>query len=201
MDNVKLHKYEGILEFYFETGFEHMAVIFHDNRGNHEAPHWDTKNHPNEMKTYRSLEWAIFFGDKAGYHNIRIFDKENNVVYEGPITKDKKKMKEDRYRVSFIPKEIDKRSWFRYCREEYRAELFTNLLTIGLEKEFGNEFKVGEIAHDDLTNKDVFILHITQDSNKNLGYWIKEDGKMVGRLPHELSKIDWSERFKKEFNK
>lgn len=197
----KLHKYEGILELYYETGMECMGTIFHDNRGNHEGPHWDKKNKPNETMIYRSLEWSIWFGGRLCVYNIRIFDKENNLVYEGPLTKDKRKIVADKYRRSFLPKELDKRLWIKYCQEEYRAELYTNELTHGLKKEYNIEFDIGEMVYDDLTGKDAVICNVTLGTNpktKTVGYWVNGDYLDGGRHPWEISKINWSDRLKKD---
>jgi hypothetical protein len=195
---LKLHKYVGLLEFYFETGMEQMGVIFHDDRGNHEGPKWDN---PNETMIYRSLSWAIWLGDRAGLYKIRIFDKENNVVYEGPLTQDKRKIKESKYSISFLPKEIDKRTWIKYCQEEYRAELYTNMLTDALQQEYKLDFKIGEQVHDDLTSKDVVVLNVTLGNNKTVGYWVNSDYLEGGRHPWELSKIDWRKRWEEEKKK
>lgn len=191
----RLHKYEGILELYYETGMECQATIFHDNRGNHVGPRWDN---PNETMTYRSLEWSLWFGNKLCRYYIKIFDKENNIVYEGPLTKDKRKIVAAKYNWSFLPTEIDKRLWIKYCQEEYRAELHTNELTMALEKEYNVEHKIGEIVYDDLTNKDVVLFNVTLGDNKTVGYWVNDDYLEGGRHPWELTKIDWMDRYKKE---
>ena len=197
----KLHKYEGILELYYETGMECQGTIFHDNRGNSIEPHWDTKNHPNETRTYRSLEWSIWFGSKVCLYYIKIFDKDNNMVYEGPLTKDKKKIIAVNYNYSFIPQEINTKDWIKYCREEYRAELHTNELTAALEQEYKIEHKIGHIVYDDLTGKDVVLLNVTFGDNKTVGYWVKNDYLEGGRHPWELIKIDWMARWKSERDK
>jgi hypothetical protein len=197
----KLHKYEGILELYFETGMECMGTIFHDNRGNHDGPHWDTKNHPNETMTYRSLAWSIWFGNKMGLYNIRIFNKRNKVVYEGPLTKDKKKMAAEKYRFGYLPKELTVKQWIRFCQKEYRAELWTNELTTALKEQHKLEFDVGEIVYDDLTGKDVVLMNVTFGENNTIGYWVNSDYLEGGRHPWELTKINWQERWKKEQEK
>lgn len=197
----KLHKYEGILKLYFETGMECMGVIFHDNRGNHEGPHWDAKNHPNETMTYRSLEWSIWFGDRLCLYNIRIFDKDNNVVYEGPLTNDKRKITNAKYRYGFLPKELDMRLWIKYCQEKYKAELYTNQLTSAIKKEFNIEHEIGTFVYDDLTGKDAVVMNVTLGKNGTVCYWVNGDYLEGGRHPWELSKIDWMKRWEEEKKK
>jgi hypothetical protein len=196
---LKLRQYTGILEFYYETGMEGcMACIFHDDRGNHEAPKWDK---PEETMTYRSLSWSIWFGDRLNRYNIRIFDKANAVVYEGPLTKDKRKIVASKYAFSFLPKEIDKKDWLKYCQEEYRAELWTNALTDALKKKYSLEYDIGDVVFDDLTGKDAVIINIslgTDEKTLTAGYWVNGDYLEGGRHPWEISKIDWMKRMKDE---
>jgi hypothetical protein len=192
---LKLHKYVGLLEFYFETGMEQMGIIFHDDRGNHEAPKWDK---PEETMIYRSLSWSIWFGNKLGKYNIIIFDKENNIVYQGPLTKDKRKIVANKYKYSFLPKEIDKKDWLHYVQNEYRAELYTNELTDAIKKEYRLDFDIAEMVHDDLTGKDAVICNVTLGKDKTVGYWVNGDYLDGGRHPWEITKIDWMKRMKEE---
>lgn len=191
----RLHKYEGILELYYETGMECMGTIFHDNRGNHVGPKWDK---PEETMTYRSLAWSIWFGGRLCLYTIKIFDKENNVVYEGPLTKDKRKIVASNYGFSFLPKEITKKDWIKYCQEEYRAELYTNELTSAIKTEYNVTFDIGEVVYDDLTNEDTVLINITLGSDpktKTVGYWVNGTYLEGGRHPWEISKIDWMQRY------
>ena len=198
----QLHKYEGILELYYETGMEGChAVIFHDDRGNHEGPHWDTKNKPNEKFMYRSLAWSIWFGQRLCLYNIRIFNKRNKVVYEGPLTKDKRAIAKFKYRLSFIPKEISLKRWLTILKKEYRAELYTNDIPSAIKEDYKLTFDIGEMVYDDLTGKDAVVMNITlgkDPKTKTVGYWVNGDYLQGGRHPWEISKIDWMARFKKE---
>lgn len=194
----KLHKLEGILELYFETGMEAMGTIFHSNRGNKEGPHWDVKNHPNETMTYRSLEWSVWFNNKIAQYHINIYNKKHKLVYSGPLTKDKKKIAESGYRFTFLPKEMPIKKWISYCQAEFRAELFTNDIPKIMYSKSEDAFTVGDLVYDDLTGEDSVVLNISIDKNGNFGYWIKSDYLQGGRHPWEISKIDWKARWKKE---
>ena len=195
MNTDKLHKYEGILELYFETGMECMGTIFHDNRGLHEGV--DYADH-SKKRMYHSLAWSIWFGNKICVYQIKIFDHDGNVVYEGPLTKDKYKMAAEKYRYAYLPKEIDTATWLEYCTKEYKAELSTNELPSALKEEYKMTFDVGEIVLDDLTGKDVVVTHATVDTQANVGYWVNDKYLDGGRLPSEISKIDWRDRLRKE---
>ncbi len=58
-----------------------------------------------------------------------IFDKDNNLVYKGPLTLDKQQLKKINYRFTFIPKEILFDEWIKICQLEYRGELETSDIT------------------------------------------------------------------------
>jgi hypothetical protein len=139
--------------------------------------------------------------DKKSYFAANIFDKEGNLVYEGKLTMDRKKVAEAEYRASFVPKEIDIVTWFKYIREEYRAEVYTNLVLDPIRKEYNIKHQAGDLVHDDLTNKDAIITTISIDKNKNVGYWVDNDYIEGGRHPWEISKIDLVQRWKDEIAK
>ncbi len=200
----RLHKYEGILELYFETGMECMGTIFHDDRGNHEGLHWDQTNKPGEKMIYRSLEWSIWFGNRLCLYNVRIFNKKGKVVYEGPLTKDRRKMTKEKYRFSFLPKELSMKRWVMYCQKEYRAEVWTNEIASAIKTDYNLTFDIGEMVHDDLTNTDAVVMNVTLGTDprtKTVGYWVNGDYLEGGRHPWEISKINWSERWKEEQKK
>ena len=185
----KLHKYVGTLEAYYETGMEgsHLIIV-HDDRGIN-------------AQGFKSLDWAVSLADKFGYFAANIFDKDGNMVYTGTLTQDKRMVSQHDYRASFIPEEIDVKTWFLYLREEYRIELFTNIVVDPICKEYNMEFRVGEIVFDDLVSKDVVILNVTFGPNKTVGYWVNDKYLEGGRHPWELTKIDWADRWKKEVEK
>jgi hypothetical protein len=193
-----LHKYEGRLEAYYETGMEGMHLIMlHDNRGLKPGPDWQD---PSKTIMYHSLEWGVAF-DKRGYFAANIYDKDDKLVYEGRLTFDRHKIAEAGYRASFIPKEIDTVTWFKYVREEYRAEVYTNYVLDVIRKELNIEFQAGDLVRDDLTGKDAIITTISIDKNKNIGYWVNNDYLEGGRHPWEITKIDLVQRWKDEIAK
>lgn len=195
------HKYTGILQTYYETGMEGTTgMIFHDDRGNSQGPHWDTKSHPNETMIYRSLGWTIWFGNRTEKYYIKIFNKKNKIVYEGPLTQDRKKMILSKYKVSFLPKELSEKRWIGYCVKEYRAELYTNVIPSVIKEKYKIEFDIGHVVHDDLDARDAIILNITFDDKGNVGYWVDSDYLDGGRHPWELSKIDFFTRKKEVKN-
>jgi len=196
-----LHKYVGVLEAYYETGMEgcHMMML-HDDRGLRSGPKWDD---PTVTMNYHSLEWGVVF-DKKSYFAANIFDKEGNLVYEGKLTMDRKKVAEANYAASFIPKEIDTKTWFKYFREDYRAEIFTNLVLDPIRKEYGiMDFQAGDQVHDDLTGKDAIITTISLSNGpvKTVGFWLDNDYLEGGRLAWEITKIDHVARWKDEIAK
>lgn len=109
-----MYIYKGILEFYFETGYEQLAVIFSDDSGI-----------CGEKGQYRSLDAAIFLGKKDTYH-IKVFNTDDSMAYEGTLTYDPEKVIASNYKVSFFPKELDVKTWVSFCQRELRAELTTN---------------------------------------------------------------------------
>jgi hypothetical protein len=195
-----LHKYVGVLEAYYETGMEGMHLIMlHDDRGLRPGPKYDD---PTVTMNYHSLEWGLVF-DKKNYFAANIFDKEGNLVYEGKLTMDRKKVVDAGYRASFIPKEIDIGTWFKYIREEYRAEVYTNLVLDPIRKEYNIEHQAGDLVHDDLTGTDVILTTITlgTDPVKTVGYWVANDYLEGGRHPWEITKIDMVARWRAEIAK
>ena len=195
----KHHTYVGSLETYFETGMECMGTIFHDDRGLYEGDHWDAQNHPGEKFMYHSLSWSIWFGARGCIYTARIFNKKGKVVYEGPLTKDKIKMGREKYRFSYLPKELSTRRWLTFCQKNYRMELYTNELATAIVDEYKIEYKPGDVVYDDLTGKDVVVMNVTIGKNKTIGYWVNSDHLEGGRHPQELTKIDWAARWKKQF--
>lgn len=192
-----LHKYEGRLEAYYETGMEGCHLIMlHDNRGLKPGPDWQD---PSKTIMYHSLEWGVAF-DKRGYFAANIYGKDDKLVYEGRLTMDRHKVAAANYTASFIPVEIDTETWFKYIREEYRAEVYTNYVLDVIRKELNIEFQAGDLVHDDLTGKDAIIttISIGDGPGKSIGYWVNNDYLEGGRHPWELTKIDLVQRWKDE---
>jgi hypothetical protein len=195
-----LHKYVGELEAYYETGMEGCHLIMlHDDRGLRPGPKWDD---PTVTMNYHSLEWGVVF-DKRAYFAANIYDKDGNLVYEGKLTMDRKAISAANNIASFIPKEINTKEWFKYVREGYRAEVFTNLVLDPIRTEYKVEFQAGDLVFDDLTGKDAIITTITLGDapGKPIGYWVDNDYLEGGRHPWEITKIDMMARWKAEFEK
>lgn len=162
MKSEHLHKYKGNIEFYFETGMEQQAAIFHDDRGRHEGPKWDK---PEEKMMYKSLAWSLWFGQRFAIYNITIFNKDGSVAYQGPLVQDKAKVKRNKYMVSFIPVTLDKRTWFRYLLEERRAELETNDLPTAIMEEYKIKYGVGHTLKEVSTGKRALVIGHALDVN------------------------------------
>jgi len=195
-----LHSYKGNLEFYFETGMEQMGTIFHDDRGLHEGPHYSK---PGERFMYKSLEWSIWFGQRMCIYDIKIFNPDGTVAYEGPLVKDKKKMHKDKYSTSFLPAEMDKRTWMKYCGKEYRAELRTNDLASALEKQYEIKYGVGTAVVDDVSKRDAIVIgHILYPDLLESRHphpfrylvALLDEKKLLGKTYHERSSLELSER-------
>lgn len=185
--------YSGVLELYFETGMECMGTIFHDNRGLHEGVDYAD---PTKKRMYHNLEHTIWFGNKMGIYTIRVFDKQDKIVYEGPLKKDKYAIARHKYAYSFLPQEVPARDWVEWCRQEYRAELYTNELTSAFRKG-KTEYDIGEIVEDSVTGKDVVIHNMTLKSD-SVAYWVSDDVRDGYRLDSEIKKIDWQARWNRD---
>lgn len=173
-----LHRYVGNLELYFETGMEQMAAIFHDDRGLHEGPKWDK---PEEKMMYKSLSWAIFFGDRFCMYDIKIFNKDGTIAYEGPLVKDKGRIRRANYNISFIPTTITRRKWVDLCQRELRAELTTNQLTDAIKQEYKIQFDTGTTVKDSVSNRDALIVGHALKEDKTFKYLVAHIEN--GRLP------------------
>lgn len=191
----RLHKYVGNLETYYETGMEGTTgLIFHDDRGLHPGPKWDN---PAETFQYHSLEWSIWF-EKSHIYMARIFDKENNVIYDGPLTYDRKKTLSCEYQVPFVPKEIETKEWLGYFVSEYRAELYTNEIAMALREQYKLPFDINERVLDKTTNQKAYVMNINLYSDlddvkdKKITYWVSPDEHLNGeRTADDLQKWDW----------
>lgn len=118
-----MNKYVGIIEAYFETGMEYPNAQFHSNTGNHEGPKLDN---PEETMIYRSLEHTIDFSKKYKYV-VKIYNKEGTEVeYEGPLTYNRDKIIKAEYRISFVPEEVDLKTWITWLIDERKCELETD---------------------------------------------------------------------------
>ena len=120
------HAYKGTLDFYFETGMEGLSSNLHDDRGWRESPSWnnETQKKDGPVTKSKSLEWLVFM---EGGEYLIVFDKDDNIIWEGILFKDIDAMKEKKYRHHFLPKDISYEDWFKWCDEEYRAEILTNV--------------------------------------------------------------------------
>jgi len=132
------YTYSGTLEFYFETGMEGLASTLHDDRGWHEEHDFnnETKKWDGPLTKFKSLEWSVFL--KGGEY-LKVFDKENNIIWEGLLLKDVLKMKEKGYSFHFLPKDISFEDWSVWCRDEYRAEVSTNNPVLAEDKNYSEE--------------------------------------------------------------
>ncbi len=169
MKSEHLHKYSGVIEFYYETGMEQQAAIFHDDRGLYEGPKWDK---PEETMMHKSLAWSLWFGQRFAIYNITIFNKDNTVAYQGPLVQDKAKVKRNKYMVSFIPVTLDKRTWFKYLLEERRAELETNDLPTAIMEEHNIKWGVGHTLKEVATGKRALIIGHKLNPDKTFRYLV-----------------------------
>ena len=142
---VKFYKYSGTLETYFETGFEQLAIIVHDDRGltrghsfNNKTKEWD-----GPMQDFKSLEWAIFLDSHHVYH-LKVFDKDL-VTWEGIITQDREKLIDHKFNYSFLPMEIEVATWLDWCKREVHVELSTNKKVLAEDKNYKREKKTKTI--------------------------------------------------------
>lgn len=134
------YKYTGNLEFYYETGFEHNAIILHDNRGLKKSPGFNnvTKKWDGPIETFKSIEWAVFL---RGGEFITVWNPENKIVYKGFISKDRLKLAEHNYVYGFLPEEIDANDWLLWCQNQYKAEIETNEPVYAEDEEMKKRFE------------------------------------------------------------
>lgn len=137
-----MNKYVGIIELYYETGMEgHHAALFHSDTGNREGPKWDN---PEETMIYRSLDHSIWLGKKNKY-NVKIYNKEGTEVeYEGPLTYSRERVKEKNYILTFVPKEVDFKTFVKWLTDERKCELETDACLVHEEdwhKEYYSELR------------------------------------------------------------
>lgn len=130
------YTYKGNLEFYFETGFECSAVILHDDRGLHKSPSFNnaTQNFDGPEMEFKSISWATFI---HGGEFLRVF-KDGQVLWEGTLTKDRLKMVNTNFVLSFIPKEVPFDTWVSWFEGELRAEIMTDTPVLADDKENKN---------------------------------------------------------------
>jgi hypothetical protein len=124
---MKIYRYEGKLELFYEQGMECLMPALHDNRGIRKSPSFnnETKKCDGPEQEFHSIEWLLDF--KGGEY-IEVFDTNDIVLYSGSLTKDKKEIIKHSYNYSFIPKEIDFLTWHSWCSQNFKAVIFTNKL-------------------------------------------------------------------------
>jgi hypothetical protein len=119
----KTYIYEGILEAYYETGFEgcHLAILL-DKRGETPNPDFDpeSKKWPTNVPVFRTLEWAHTF--KTG-DELEVFDPEGKSLFKGLITRNRQPNSE--HVIDFFPKEIPEKRWIEWLVKEYKAKVIT----------------------------------------------------------------------------
>ncbi len=80
-----------------------------------------------------SWGWTINFGKKTKIDRLILYDKDNNVVYDGKWTYDRQKTCEDD-RFFPTPKEIDFQPWWKLVRKDLRAEIETDEIVDALKE-------------------------------------------------------------------
>jgi hypothetical protein len=122
-------KYSGELTIHFEQGCGSWPQ-FHDDRGLN-----------GENNEFWSWDHTINFIGKLFFSNIKIYDNDSNVVYDGPMTFSKSihrkniiKMKESdsEFKLTswdfYSPTELHPLTWKEYCIKKYRCEIETDLV-------------------------------------------------------------------------
>lgn len=118
----QLNKYKGQLSYHMEMGCGCWPQ-FHDDRGLH-----------GDNNQYWNWDWTINFQKKCKLDNIKIFDHDGEVVYDGPWTWNRQKTGHAPAYFSCCD-EIDTETWIEYCRKGYRAEIETDLVVRALDPE------------------------------------------------------------------
>ena len=119
--------YKGILEAYYETGYEGCnLLILQDYRGMIKNPNHDPSkpdSYPN-IPVFYSIEWAAVMSH-GDYLIVYKKASESEIEWEGIISKDRLQMMKRNFRVSFIPKEVKYDTWLKWFIEKRKAEIRT----------------------------------------------------------------------------
>ena len=71
------------------------------------------------------LEFKLNCGESSvlltGGQNLKVYNKDGDVVYKGPLLK----VKDSEYSHGFIPHEVATDEWYSWFREGLRAEIYT----------------------------------------------------------------------------
>jgi len=181
-----LMKFEGTLESFWETGMESsLGVIVHDSRGLHEGPHYSD---PSKTFMYHSHNWNIWL-NKYGRYIIKIFDKDDDVIYNGPLTYSRKKSMElykEKGLSVFIPEEIDLERWLEIVRNKYRVELFTNDFPDAIMNQYNIKHKVNQLVYDKVSREHVIIYNVFVDNKEKLVYYVSSKLRKGIRCQEDL---------------
>jgi hypothetical protein len=112
-------KYSGKLACHTEMGCGSWPQ-FHDDRGLH-----------GDNNQYWNWDWTINFGKKTKIDKLTLYDKDNNVVYDGTWTFDRVKTLNNRCFSS--PKEIEPIEWSEMVSDDLRAEVETDEIVEALK--------------------------------------------------------------------
>lgn len=100
-------KYTGQLTYHMEMGC-YPWPQFHDDRGLN-----------GDKLQYWNWEWTINFDKKTKLANIKIYNKKNEMVYDGPWTYCKVNTSQNNYFTS--PKEVPPKEWIKWCAYNFTA--------------------------------------------------------------------------------
>lgn len=112
---------EGILTTYYETGMEGTTgLVLQDKEHITPNVNYDPNDSSKGPAFWHGYEGLYFLQD-GDY--LKVFENDK-VIFEGELHKDKKAMADGGYQVSLMIKGVEKAEWYRWFKNELRAQLF-----------------------------------------------------------------------------
>jgi len=113
-------KYSGTLSIHYEQGCGSWAQ-FHDYRGLH-----------GDKNQFYNWDFTINFGKNENLKNIKIFDNDDKIIYDGAWTFSRINTSNNNYFTS--PEEIPAEEWREICSNDYKCEIEADFIIKGLEE-------------------------------------------------------------------
>ena len=124
MDKPK--EYKGKLLLHWETGCEDVyGAFFQDYRGIRPNPDYDPESKHIEHHTPEFYDWDWTIEFHTGDY-LEVYNPDGSIAFQGVIIKNRRAWLEFDERLSFVPREIPPKTWFKWLIKEYKAKLIKN---------------------------------------------------------------------------